>query len=311
MKHFLKISLFFLLILYLVLLNASVSLDEVLKNDPTKKFNWIYSRENGVYDFAVIGSSRGACNVDVYTLEAELGQKGINLSQVGTAFPELKLILEAFLKKNQIKRLLVEVDIFGLDNSNFGHPYHEYNYFPYINEDFIYSDMKNNFGTKAVVWKYVPFYKYAEFNSISGISGVISILKKQPSEYDEKGGMMLDTPFLENSAVMENRNKIKNSGYKIDKERVDALNSILAIAKEKGIPVVMFIAPSLKEALQYQLNRVEIAAFYSDLAKETGNAFLDFTNEPMSNDINLFADLEHTTRKGAIEFSKILAGRIK
>ena len=311
MIRFLKISLLFLVILYLVLLNLSVSFDEILQHDKTNKFNWIYAKDKGVYDFAVIGSSRGACNIDVHTLEKELNQTGINLSQVGTAFAELRLIEETFLKKNEVKKLFIEVDIFGLDNSNFGHPYHEYNYFPYMNEDFIYTDLKNNFGTKAIIWKQVPFYKYAEFNSITGVSGIISILKKQPSEYDDKGGMMLDTKFTENSAVMENRNKIKNSGYKIDVERVNALKGMLSLAKERSIPVTLFIAPSYKEALQYQLNRPEITAFYSNLSKETGNTFLDFTNEPMSNDINLFADLEHTTREGAIEFAKIFAKSVR
>lgn len=285
----------------------SATFDEILKNDHTNKFNWIYSKENETYDFAVLGSSRGACNVDVFTLENELHRKGINLSQVGTAFAELRLIWEAFLKKNTVKQLLVEVDIFGLDNSNFGHPYHEYNFFPYMNEDFIYNDMKNNFGTKAVVWKQVPFYKYAEYNSISGFSGILSVIKKLPSEYDEKGGMMLDTPFLENKNVMENRDKIKNSVYTIDKERVVPLKAIIDLAKEKNIQVILFIAPSFNEALQYQKNRTEIIGYYASLANEMGIQFFDYTNLPMCSDIRLFADLEHTTRKGAIEFSGIFA----
>ncbi len=243
--------------------------------------------------------------MNIQVLDSALGQKGINISLVGSSFAELKIIFESFLKKNTTKKLLLEVDIFGLDKSNFGHPYHEFEYFPYMNEDFIYKDLKNNFGNQAVLWKYIPFYKYAAFNSVTGMTGIVSIIKKNQSDYDQNGDMLLDSaanPFelkyLENKSPTE---------YKIDEERVNSLKQLVSLAEERKIEIVMYIAPSYSEAAKYQSNRQNIIDFYSAFAKEHNFNFYDFTKEEMCKNINYFIDLEHTNKPGAIEFSKIFS----
>src|ERR1051326_1278566 len=131
------------------------------------KEDWIMNRKNEKYDFGVIGSSRVLNMIDIHAMQQELHENGINLGSSGSNFAENYILLKHFLQNgNKLNRLLIQVDIYGLNSSiSYSHPVNERYYINMISDPDVtemYYDYLN--PLKVAMWKYVPFARYAEFN---------------------------------------------------------------------------------------------------------------------------------------------------
>ncbi len=277
--------------------------DVYAREDPTVKVNWMFAMHGRRLDFAVLGSSRSYLTVDIPLVERVTQGHGLNLSLNGAEFSELALVLDRFLQRNTTRRLLLEVDPFGLDSKSFSYPFHAYFYVPYIDESLVAGHLRSYFGKRELLWEYAPLFKYAEFNTRIGWRSIPRVVREAAHDYDAWGSRLANG-YLTTAASQA----VHDTSYAISPSRVAAMEHILQIARAHNVQVTVFVAPEFETELLAVKNRAEIMAFYKNLAAQNGAPFLDFGNDPsLSADTTYFRDLEHLNHHGAEIFSQQLS----
>jgi hypothetical protein len=287
-----------------IIFAADMLFSRVLPHDMTKKINWMLQMKDACYDFAILGSSRAYHSVDITTMQQSLdGKTGINLGMDGSPFDESFMTLQCFLEHNTIKHILLEVDIEGLDDSTFI-PLRICDSLIYLNRPAVFDVVKERFGIRAYVWRYVPFFKNAEFNDHLGLASFMCALIPDflSRDFDTTGTNLIDRSFQEQVLRIH-----ETRALRIDPVREKYLNKILELAKTKNIPVSLFMAPYYSKIYKKQLNRDEVIAYYQTIAKRYAVPFIIYDDPRICDNYDYFVDLVHLNKKGTIEFSKELS----
>jgi len=301
---FLSFGLFFILDWYFT---------TIIKKNTVLKHYWLLNKKNEQYDIAFIGPSRVLNTLDLSIFKDKLHVKPINLGLSGTGYAELYLMLKLFVEenKNQIKNLYIEISYFNVINpdSSFSYPFHEYYYFPYIKKEFVYDIIKDNSKSKlkCVAWKYLPFFRYAEFNlnfrplilfTSTAHEGTVDM------GFDKYGSALIDSYMGEDVK----REKGIYSNAKMDGKTIGYLISMIELAKKNKINVTLFTAPSYTKLFSYST----LALYnYKEVIKTVTNKYkinyLDFECHPLINDEKFFLDRTHLNKEGAIIFSEMFS----
>ena len=294
----------FLSIFLLVLFAADMLFGLIIRNNTNSKISWIFQKQNTAYDMVVLGSSRAFQCIDVPTFTQTLGQNstGINLGMLGASYEETFMTFRHFLNNNNsTKILLVQVDIEGLDENQFK-SLRIANFLPYIREPVVFHVLKDRFGHWAYLHKYVPFFKYAEFNEEIGPKRVIESLIARP-DFSDTGTKLIDRTL---ASTTEKLSDIPQS-YEIHFTRERYLRAILELARLNQIESCLIMAPYFADASRLQTNRTAIIDHYKSLAKEYEITFVIWEDPKMLSDPNYFFDYEHVNKRGAILFTQFLA----
>lgn len=308
MKPLLRAVVFLALVL-VVLFGLGKVFDHAAKRDLREKARWVIAKRGESYDFAVMGASRSYVGIDIPTLETNLGKKGVNLSLDGTTFPEQYLALKLFLAHNRLKQLILDVNASGFDNSAFKYPFRAYQYLPDIDDPMVFASLHDNFGWKVYAWKYIPFFKNAEFNSKIGVIQCYTLFKSRfdprakAAEFDKHGTRLINLSFTEKTAL-------EDTTWKVDALPRKYFFQLLELAKTNNIDVVLIAAPEYYPSQDKQLNRNEIMAIYESAAASNGLPFLRFDSDEICRDKSDFFNRNHLNKKGAMKFSALLAARL-
>ena len=295
----------FTALLVVICVALAAAFDVAARRDPIVKANWIFALDGKRFDFVVLGSSRAYHTVDVPTVERAVSGEGVNLGLNGAAYPELALVLDRFLAYNQTRNIAFEVDPFGFDRLWLHDQLHAYLYLPYIDEPIVANYLDEYFGPRALAWRYVPLFKYAEYNERIGLRSVIELVRHPAVEFDAWGSS-LSTRRMSDSAVRA----IVDTTYRIDDDRVRGFERILDIALAHRVRVTMFMAPQFSGAARAVRNREQILAFYRELARRRGITLLVFDEADIANDQLNFSDGEHLNKTGAMKFSPRLGAAL-
>jgi hypothetical protein len=275
--------------------------DHFARADFNSKPTWILSKEGGNYGFAILGSSKGYVTVDCGILERQLGISGINLSMNGCSVAEQYLVLDAFLKRNSVRNLLFEVDMFGLDSTSFTYPFHDYLYLPFISDSTVHKHLLDYFGWKVHAWEYIPFYKYAEYNTEIGTRNLVHFFTHRKPNFDQYGSELIDSsfnPFL----LKAPHNQIET--YHVSAGRENYFKEILSLARRNNIRIILFTSPEYDYRFQFETNRAEMTKYYTRVADSLGTVYLNFDNDTeLCGNRDLFKDYAHLNKNGARIFS--------
>ena len=96
-----------------------------------------------------------------------------------------------------------------------------------------------------------------------------------------------------------------------DKSTENLLHSFLQECRDLRIKVILVYSPEQIEGQNFVTNRSEIINTFNDLAKDFNIFFLDYSNDAMCKDKNLFYNSMHLNAKGAELFSKKLVTDLK
>jgi len=305
----LKIFFKILILLFVVVSVFSVvsrKLDNFFVNDfMVEKPFWVMNQRNKEYDFGVIGSSRAENMIDIVTMEAQTGSKGINLAVQGTSHAGLYLMLNHFLGNgNKLKLLLVQVDEYSFDSKNsYTVPFQVYEYLPYIADSKTSEIIKDNSDNdKFLMWSLLPFTRYIEFNSyyINYLSNYI--FKGKNNDLNNTKGTSLvkkshSFVFDKTTVVPKKRN--------IDDNDIRYLDKIVELANNSNTRVILFTAPQYYEILPY-LNTHKI---FLNIMKNKYNSlpYINYEFDILSKEQSLFNDVSHLNNVGSILFSKKLS----
>ncbi|MDP7395642.1 MAG: hypothetical protein QGF67_09340 [Lentisphaeria bacterium] len=305
LKNPLVCSLVFVVIVLAVFQFESVVLDRLVPLDKSVKVNWIYSHA-GTFDYAFVGSSAAYTGIDGKALSDTLGGSVINLGLDGTAHPEQYMVLAAFLESNDVGTIILQVDAWGLDENAYGYPFHEYLHLPYLDKPVVAEVVAERRGGRLAAWKYVPFLKYAEFNTEIGVPNVVHMIGGRQPEFDVYGSSLRNQAF--NQAELEALAAAgDHHSYAWSTMRAEYFERMLDLARKKGIPVVVYLTPEYHEVLDYSPSRHQVVSYYRETVAAAGQAFLTYDDEPLCRDRLNFYNTSHLNRDGAGRFAPLLA----
>ncbi len=311
MKKFGVRLLLFILITGIPLYFISQYIDQNPYRFSKDKIPWILQHKNQHFDYGVGGSSRTENNLDVITMDSVLNTKGINLGYSGSEMAQIYLTLYLFLEKgNRLDYYLLQLDptsLHSFDNSKtLG--FHSYYFFSEMNDPIVSKVMKSHArALQFYAWKYIPFAKYAEYNSIYPIHSLLEKEDVQISLFDKNKGTSL-LGISRKQSFAPNRMFPKLT-LGIDSIKQDYLKAIMNLCNAKKIKLILYTCPYYLPYYK-QLNK---DAFLTLVNSDRSGYldYIDFSSPYFASDPDLFYNETHMNSTGTLIFSKLLAERLK
>ncbi len=273
------------------------------------KANWVFKKSGESYDYAVLGSSRAFNVVDINTIDSISGLSGINLGSGGAAYSQCYVLLEMFLRKNEIKSLLLCLDYPSLNSDiSYSYPFSDYAFLPQFEDDVVEEAFYDEVPLhKYFMYKFIKGSKYIEFNEkYPSYKNFLKVGKEENYEKLEKsmGTSLVDSSQLRDSA--QNITGRINPNFSVNPTDEKYLMKILSLCKRNNIRVAAYSAPYVRSfylnkgypAVQQKIGR------YTD---SIGLLWKDFTSSPLAAENSLFADKSHLNSRGAKLFARELA----
>jgi len=287
----------------LILQAVALFYDRNVLADMTIKPYWAMSQPEDAYDFVVLGSSRAQSNVDIATLEKKWDMRGINLGISDGSPLEQYLIFEFFLRRQKrVKFLFLAVDDDGLTPQAYANVFSFYAYLPLLKDPVAFESVREFAGKRAYAWKYVPFLKYAEFNSKTGLINLFNIITGKKPRRDEKGSYLRDVPFRE---VPPERFRLRR-----DLMLQRCFEKILDLARSRNIKVIAFYPPEMAAFRKNRPNWDEMMTFYRLRFKNLGIPFYFFETAGPYSSRDFYFDPRHLNKKGALAFTEELGAAV-
>ena len=266
----------------------------VFKKGYYTKIQWLYTLENKNYDFAIHGNSRAFTTVDIPVIEKATGKNGINISVDGSSIPDQYLMLKIFLKNgNKIKKLYLQVDPFSSNTEeifDFAIP----KFLPYIKDPMVFDHFKQ-FGKEWYAYRYVPFYRYAKYNTLWGIHEVlIDNFKILPQDFDKYGDFFYPNVNYKGPDSLRHMTFDLNGKYKF-------LNQIIELCKLNNVELILFTAPVADIILDkgYYAN----AENFKKLMQNKAVSYYNY-GDLYGHDPKFFYNQIHITKDGAEDFTR-------
>ena len=171
-------------------------------------------------------------------------------------------------------------------------------YYAYIHNKFIYNCLSKIEPVEMMKAKYIPGYLLALYNK----NFYNSILFKDNNTISTKGFYPLDQPFV------VNEKKPFNAAY--DSSVYYDLKATVNEICQKGIKVIIVMTPMYKEGYKLIMNAEDIKDKYRALTNQNV-FFLDYTQDSLSTQKQLFYNYSHLNTIGANLFSNEFARDLK
>lgn len=236
--------------------------------------------------------------VDVKRLEDDWQTSGINLGSAGSGLADNYLVLYNFYKNgNKIKNLFLQIDEQSLDPSKgFGKAFHEHLFFNLLSDKNVSQIFIEQSGkTKYLIWKYLPFTRYIEFNNPYKEFALGLFWKKM--DYDQtSGSKLLRKKSYDNwspAGMMRD--------WKVSEEGKKYLDMIIKLAEENGSNIILYTAPYPADVNSNPAIG-EIEKFIIKHSETKNLIYLNFRRATVSNQRNNFYNLTHLDKDGTALF---------
>ena len=276
------------------------------RHDHFTKIWWSFQKQNQKYDVAILGNSRPLTGVSARFLQEKTSSKVINLAEADIAINSYYLILKRFLtvQKSQVDHVVLNVDLQNLA-SDAKEDYDKiWNYIPYLNEKEIFNEVNRCYPIRSYLWKYVPLFGYAEFNSkIGPVTLLNSWTKIKKPPFNKYG----DRSHKRQIKSIDLSPKIDTLRINVDSEAFDYLKKIASLCFENSIQLYVITMPyyqhnktifSNMSLIQNEINKV--------LSDYNQPNYINMINTIDTEDFTLFSDKIHLNEKGAKLFSRQL-----
>jgi hypothetical protein len=270
------------------------------------KTNWILGIKQKSYDYAVIGSSDIFRGIDVKVIEKKTGLKGINLAQDGTCMEENLAIFKKFIGQNKIKSVFISVFTREI-GSEHKFPVNCEKYIPYLSDTIFSGLVQNNAPPgKAILWRYLPFFKYAEYNTQYNYMDVLK------DKQDRSLFLKLDSTGGAESLTNEGHAFTEWKDQLVRIHVDPALADFIDYAKSKAIRVGLITSPHLEVAMNHILNKDTMFRAISEISASRNIPYFNFSDPDffVCRERSYFRDHGHLNTSGAAEFSKAFADTV-
>jgi len=297
MKKFLiKIAIFCLLIIA-GLYTLDWYFTATFKEGKTNKTQWLDRKNQEAYDLAIIGSSRAWWNIDMNVINSDMNINSINLANNHFSYSEMLLRLKRLYEnENTINHLLIQAEYWNAFLETEELSTSSYNYLPYLDDPTTYEHLKAK-SPEWMLYKHVPFWRYAEYNFQWGVEEVlITKLDIRNSIFDSTGTYYSNNDYY-------GRPKWYASIPKSTKLNPDFVE-LLEFCDHHHIEPHVFTAPiykaifSQKNQVEFEFNLVESKVDYDN--------YLDIFT-----DSTYFNNNTHLSLKGGKVFTQELLNKIR
>ncbi|RXK81812.1 hypothetical protein [Filimonas effusa] len=266
----------------------------VFKKGYYTKIQWLATVKDQHFNYAMHGSSRAFTTIDVPMIDSARKIKGINISVDGSSIPDQYIMLKLFLKNgNTIDKLFLQIDPFSSNTEDifdFAIP----KFLPYLKDSAIFNHFKQ-FGPEWYAFRYIPFYRYAKYNTLWGAHEVlIDQFHLLPTDFDQYGDYFYPEVNYKGPEKLRDLTFDLNGKYKF-------LNQIISLCDEHKIKLILFTAP-VADIIIDSAYKKNIAAFTS-MMKAKGVDYYNY-GDLYGHDPKFFYNEIHITRKGAEDFTR-------
>lgn len=293
MKEIIKNLFILISILFVLFYTLDTAFTEIYKKGNFYKTQWLNHMKCRDFDYAILGSSRSYTTIDVGDINQNTGCRGINISIDGSVTSTHDLVLKLFIQNNnQVEKLLLQVDPWHVNleqPAKFSFP----RFFPYYDNKLVYEHYKN-FGIKFVFYKYIPFLRYAEYNTNWGLHQLLnSIYSIKEHPFDEYGTLIYPTLEYQDDKMPT------EYVFNISKPTL-YLDNIIETCHSEDIELICFTSP-YASVLCTEKYYNSISTFTKYL-EEKGVKYYNF-GDLFNERFELFTDKTHLNRNGVKVFT--------
>jgi hypothetical protein len=275
--------------------------------DLCDKTDWILSRRGLAADDVFLGSSRAYNMVEVPLYQELTGRRAVNLGTSGSNYAENYLLLRQFVENgNTVRRVWLQADIYSLDaDAAFSVPFHAYQFMPWLGDPEVAAVVREQAELPHyLLWRYVPFAKYIEFNSEYNLYKLLRggfACTEGPFDASLGSELLADAPGpLERKPVR---------AFGVNPDDLRGLRRLLAWCREAGIAVVLYEAPEYLPFTDQPASRAALEDTLAQAAFAAGLPWLRFREPDLWSQDTLFADATHLNAAGTRRFTRELAAR--
>lgn len=311
MKWFFKIFLFLFfnyILLFLFEYILKIKYSELYISKPS----YIINLKNRQFDYVVGGSSRVHNNFNTLLFDSVVKKNGFNIGFEGSTLVENYLTLYLFLKNNnKTKAYLLQLEdrTLSYKNSIENKTFHNYLFLPYLGDWQVDEAFKNSVPLyKFMLWKYIPFFKYAEYNKYYSVKKIIRPAKPEKWLIENKGYEELQKDCKEGFPHKEY--KSITDPISVDSVNLYYLDKIRLLCKTSQIDLILYSSPIYLKSYQSYTSQ----NLHSELLKYVNKyqlLYCNFMTDPLFAADSLYLDEVHLNAKGTDIFTAHLAHHLK
>lgn len=281
-----------------------------LLNNKNIKINYVSSNVVDA-DVLIHGPCEPLWMIDPALLDVQTKYKSYNLALSHSDFADNYLHLYLYLKKNKApKYMFLYVTPESMDKKF--NTFNTYRFAAHIEDSVVANVVKEN-DPAYFKWSKFPFMKYAYYNS----NITFDVVQGFKHYYNNKSLPYYPTGFEPPAKIvwdnhLEDMQHQYPKGYKfiIDPLRSKYLKKTIDLAKSKGITVILYESPVLKESLSSVVNRDEVIMEIKKIAENAGVTYKQFDDLPLSNSRDFFISSLNLNTKGIKIFNDTLSNYI-
>jgi hypothetical protein len=295
-----------ILLAFVVDYGISIGLRRIKTSDFGISNQLVAGQING--EILISGSSRAVCHYDPELIQDVTGLRTFNIGRNGSQTDMQVAILKTYLRHNANPKLLIH----NLDSFSFlttKEIYDPAQYLPYLTEPDIYGALQR---ISPGIWKsrFIPMYGYAvddmRFTWLTGFAGLIGWQSKETLHQGFRPDPRTWTGDFEKFKA-DNINGVR---FPMEPEGIKDLMEIMAICKNRDIPLLLVYSPVYYEMQALELDRAEFFARCRDLSNKFGAMIWDYSDSPLCLKRENFYNSQHLNKYGARLFCLDIASRL-
>ncbi|MBD1432781.1 hypothetical protein H8B06_08100 [Sphingobacterium sp. DN00404] len=279
-------------------------------NDASGEFEvWsdIYSSKVNC-DIAIYGSSRAWVHIDPQIIADSLNQSVYNFGINGHNF-WLQYLRHLELEKHNKspKVIVLSVDVFSLQKRE--DLYNPDQFLPYMLWNSNIANFTKSYKGYNGTDYYIPLIRYAgKFEALKS-SIKHAVMNTSDIHYRTNGFKGMDREW---NTDLE-KAKSNNVSYEIelDNKSIELFELFIQECDANHTDLILVYTPEYIDGQNYVSNRKDVIDIYKNLAVKYQLTFLDYSNDSICLNKQLFYNASHLNKKGACVFSKKLAKDIK
>jgi hypothetical protein len=264
------------------------------RNDNLYKTQWIFNKKNQQYDYVVLGASHSYVGFDMGVADSMSGMKGINISLDGSLIGTQSVLADVFFNrnKNTTKYLFFCLDNPDGLNTELLADIADGRMMPYLDYPEVFNFYKP-YGIKWYFDRYVPFWKYAEYNYYWGPHAFTNTwMHFMKNDFDTVHGSRYDF----GNRYDNTDTALDIVDYEEDTAEYKYFKKILEVCKQNNIKPILFTWPlgRADTSATAQQNVVNFTAY----CKNLGYDFI-YLGDYLNYDFNYFGTKGHLNKKGS------------
>ena len=276
---------------------------QVYKKEQSTKFGKIFNLQNQKFDYIFLGNSRALINAQVGELNKETSLQGYNLGLDGSNAMHQFLLLHTFLKnKNTCKAIYFNYDPWGVQ-LRLNNKQRIYGFLPHLSDDSIYTHLRQTFGYRTFLWKYIPMWKFSEFNSRLGFVPFTTIVSKTFKEKINKTGDYVDV----SKKIFKPAETNEYEEILIREENISYLKKIAQLCADNHIKLIFYTSPVY--FLNYK-RYTNIEKINTQVFQQISSVYYNFCDSDICNKLEYFYDRHHLNQAGNKVFTPLLTQMI-